>query len=83
MKTSLNLEDSLYRAAQAEARRSGKSVSQTISEWARAGREFLLRDREKRKKPTLTAAENCGELILDVSSRKHWMEVLDRIEDKD
>lgn len=75
MKTSLIIEDSLYRAAKTEAERTGKTISQTISFWASAGR--LALKGEKRKKKRVIPVLNLGEPRLDLTSRRDWLDLLD------
>jgi len=75
MKTSLVIDDKVYQEAKKEAAESGKSVSEIISLWARYGREeWMKRKREHGRefKPI-----NLGELQIDLSNRKNWMEELE------
>lgn len=74
MKTSLNLDDEVFSDAKKEALRRGVTVSEIISEWARAGREHLAHSRRKKKefKPV-----DLGAAQIDLSNRRNWMEALE------
>ena len=75
MKTSLIIDDKIFQEAKKEAAQSGRSISEVISHWARAGRdEWMERKRSKKKdfKPV-----DLGSLQLDLSSRRNWMEELE------
>lgn len=76
MKTSLNIDDSLYLAAREESLRSGKALSEIITEWARLGRERMARQstRSRRFKPVDLGSP----AQIDLSSRATWMEMLER-----
>lgn len=75
MKTSLNIENALFRAAQREAQRQGKTLSDTITFWARVGYDFLKKGKHARRKQVKTL-DLGGPSRLDLSSRKHWMDLL-------
>lgn len=45
MKTSLVIDDQLFRTARAEAVRQGKTISELLSYWARIGWETLRRQK--------------------------------------
>ena len=66
MKTSLNIDDSLYEDAKKSAERTGRSLSAIISEWARLGRN--VERRRSRKRPTLHAVD-LGRPLMSVDSR--------------
>jgi hypothetical protein len=74
MKTSLTIDDAVYRDAQKEARRTGKTLSETISEWARLGRR-LVRQQRNRQRSLRTV--DLGKPLLNIDSRADWMEALD------
>ncbi len=76
MKTSLNIEDSLFKAAQNEAHQSGKTLSETIGTWARVGRDFLS---AKKKKPDISKLKtmDLGPPLIDINCRREWMDALD------
>jgi hypothetical protein len=75
MKTSLNIEDSLFEAAKKEAERTGKTLSETISTWAREGRRLVARQqRERRPTPPVDLG---GSATVDINSRRDWMDALD------
>lgn len=75
MKTSLVIEDSLFRAAQQEAQRTHKTLSETISQWARAGWAVL----RKRKTPSrkIRPVNLGGKAGVNIANRKSWMDDLD------
>ncbi|MBK5290435.1 MAG: hypothetical protein JJE04_01910 [Acidobacteriia bacterium] len=75
MKTSLVIDDSLFRAAKAEAERTGKTISETISAWASAGRRSLKE--EKRKKKRVLPVLDLGQPRIDLTSRRDWLDLLD------
>lgn len=75
MKTSLIIDDKTFQEAKKEAAQTGKTVSEIISLWARVGREeWMKRKKEKGRdfKPL-----DLGELQIDLSNRKNWMEELE------
>jgi len=75
MKTSLVLDDRVFEEAKKESLKTGKSVSEIISEWASIGRDQwkkLRGKKTKRFKPL-----DLGEQKIDLISRKEWMEDLD------
>jgi len=74
MKTSLNLDDSLYEDAKKTAQRTGRTISATISEWARIGRK--LERQRARRKPTL-APVDLGRPLMNIDSRDALMDALD------
>lgn len=76
MKTSLNIEDSIFEAAQQEALKSHKTVSELISYWARVGREMLRKQLKARKKQ-LKPVNLGGPAQIDINSRRDWMDLLD------
>ena len=78
MKTSLNIDDNLYREAKAEALRSGRSVSDVITAWAREGR-IAVSHRAKQKPVKFSPADLGGPPKLDLSSRRDWLDTLDDI----
>ena len=75
MKTSLVLDDHLYQEAQRVAREKGKTLSETISEWARLGRKVALE--QQRKSRGVYQPVDLGEPLLDIGSRRDWMDMLD------
>jgi len=74
MKTSLTLDDSLYEDAKKAAGRTGRTISATVSEWARIGRK-LERQRAQRK-PSL-APVDLGRPLMNIDSRDALMDALD------
>lgn len=75
MKTSLNIEDEIFNAARLESIKTGKTLSDVICLWARAGRKFFLTRKKKRK--DFCPVDLGDEAQIDLSSRKDWMEALD------
>lgn len=74
MKTSLIIDDKIFQEAKREAAQSGRTISEVISSWARAGREEWKRLKQRGKKEFRPV--NLGEPRLDLSNRKNWMEEL-------
>ncbi|MBI2347002.1 MAG: hypothetical protein HYV03_09060 [Deltaproteobacteria bacterium] len=77
MKTSLTIDDRVFRAAKKEAARHGRTIGELISEWARLGLEYLLRVERSRKRQ-LKCVHLGGPAAIDLSSRRDWMETLSR-----
>jgi ABC-type uncharacterized transport system ATPase component len=75
MKTSLIIDNKVFQEAKKEAAESGKTVSEVISLWARVGREAWMK--EKREQGKEFKPVHLGELQLDLSNRKNWMEELE------
>lgn len=76
MKTSLNIEDSIFKAARREAERLGKTVSEVVSYWARVGRETLTkRGRQQLRK--VPAVDLGGPASVNLNARRDWMESLE------
>lgn len=78
MKTSLLLDDHVHRLAGEVSRRSGKSLSQVISEWARLGCEFSRKSASVRRQAKLPSVDLGGPARVDLSCRRDWMEMLER-----
>lgn len=76
MKTSLVLEDSLFREAQKEAHRARKTLSEVISEWARLGKD-LVRGKKRAKPLKVRALDLGGPATIDINSRREWMDLID------
>lgn len=74
MKTSLNLDDGLYEDAKHEALRSGRSLSETITAWARLGRNV---ERSRAKKRPKLAPVDLGRPLMNIDSRDAVMDSLD------
>jgi len=75
MKTSLNIEDSLFKEAQKEAQKNRKTLSETISYWARIGRD-TLRKSKKEGQRRLKSVDLGGAARVDLNSRRDWMDKL-------
>lgn len=76
MKTSLNIENSLFEIAQKEAQKNKKTLSETITHWARVGWE-TLKKQKRNQKPKLTFLNLGGPTLIDINCRRDWMDVLD------
>lgn len=74
MKTSLNIDDSVYEDAKRAAMRHGKTLSETISEWARLGRN--VERARKRRKPKLHSVD-LGPARVSFASRNTLLDELD------
>lgn len=75
MKTSLIIEDRVFEDARKEASKSGRSISEVISQWAVLGREAWRQKKagpRKKFKPLDLGLEK-----VDLTNRKEWMEELD------
>lgn len=77
MKTSLVIDDRVFEDAKKEADKSGKTISEVISTWAQLGRE-VFKQASKNKRPKEFKAKDLGAPQVDLSSRKDWMEELER-----
>lgn len=77
MKTSLIIDDRVFEDAKKEAGKSGKTISEVISKWAQVGREVDKQNRKKQR-PKEFKAKDLGAPQIDLSSRKDWMEELER-----
>ncbi len=75
MKTSLLIEDGLFRAAKKEAQKRKKTLSEIISFWARVGRQMLSKQKTKFK--ALKAVDLGGPSSVDINSRRDWMDTLE------
>lgn len=76
MKTSLNIDPELFKAAKKEAARSGRTLSDVISNWAKLGKLEFERKLGK-KQITFQGADLGGSSKVDLTSRKDWMDKLD------
>ncbi|MBF0106413.1 MAG: hypothetical protein HQM16_13940 [Deltaproteobacteria bacterium] len=77
MKTSLNIDDHLFQLAKKEALKSRKSLSEIISYWARAGREFLVQHKKQKPIP-FKPLDLGGPALIDINSRNEWMDLIDK-----
>lgn len=77
MKTSLVIDDRVFEDAKREADKSGKTISEVISKWAQLGRE-VFKQTSKNQRPKEFKAKDLGAPQIDLSSRKDWMEELER-----
>lgn len=75
MKTSLILDDRVFEEAKKEAYKSGRSISEIVSQWAALGREVWRN--KKSQNPKNFKPMNLGAEKIDLTSRKEWMEDLD------
>ena len=77
MKTSLLIEDSLFREAKKEAEKQRRTLSEVISEWARLGRDVLKKARLKKGPGRLRSVDLGGSASVDLNSRRDWMDLLE------
>ena len=77
MKTSLVIDDRVFEEAKKEADKSGRTISEVISKWAQLGRE-TWKQNQKTQKVKEFKAKDLGIPQVDLSSRKDWMEELER-----
>lgn len=75
MKTSLILDDRVFEEAKKEATKSGRSISEIVSQWAALGRD-VWRQRKSQSAKTFKPL-NLGAEKIDLTTRKEWMETLD------
>jgi hypothetical protein len=75
MKTSLVIDERVFEDAKKESLRTGKSLSEIISEWASLGRE--LWKKKGTKKLNKFVPLNLGVQKIDLNNRKEWMESLE------
>lgn len=76
MKTSLNIDDVIFKAAQKASQQSGKTISETISDWARVGRESLTRQKKLRRR-AVPPVNLGGVSRIDLTCRRDWMDLLE------
>ena len=74
MKTSLMIDDHVFQEAEKEARKNGKTLSETISDWARIGRNYLKKAKCKRR--TFRGVNLGGPAQIDLTSREDWLDRL-------
>lgn len=77
MKTSLTLDARLVQAARKEAAKTGKTLSATITQWARTGWEVLQKQRRTITKQPLKTVNLGGPASIDLQCRRDWMDTLD------
>ena len=77
MKTSLIIEDGVFKDAKKESAKSGQSISMIISQWAVLGRAAWKKHKKQKKKIPPFKPVNLGKQKLDLSSRDVWMEIID------
>ena len=75
MKTSLILDDRVFEEAKKESSKTGRSISEIVSQWAALGREVWKQSKNKTAKKFKPA--NLGKEQVDLTNRKEWMEDLD------
>ncbi len=76
MKTSLIVDDSLFRDAKKEAEKEKKTLSEVLSHWARIGRDVLKKTKKAGQAP-LKSIDLGGPAAVDLNSRRDWMDTLD------
>lgn len=74
MKTSLIIEDELFESAKREALKSGKTLSEVISTWARKGRDIMRRKSPPKNK--FKPVDLGSDAQVDLTKRSEWMEDL-------
>lgn len=77
MKTSLNINDHIYKTAQREAQNQSSTISEIISFWAQVGLDFIKKQRA-RKKLVFKPVDLGGPAEIDLNSRRDWMDLLDK-----
>lgn len=77
MKTSLVLDDRVFEEAKKEAARSGRTISEVISKWAQLGRDVWRQNQKDQKSRKEFKPCDLGQLQIDLSNRKNWMEELE------
>lgn len=77
MKTSLNISNHLFKAAQRQAQKEEKTLSEVISYWAQLGRTFLAQQKKKGGRK-LTPVDLGGMAAVNVNSRRDWIDALDK-----
>lgn len=76
MKTSLIIDDAIFKEAKREAELSGKTISEVISSWAQIGRA-AWKESKKEAKPSSFTPKHLGTPKIDLSNRKNWLEELE------
>jgi hypothetical protein len=74
MKTSLILDDKIFEDAKKEAQKSGRSISEIISQWSALGRELWRQNKAAKSKKFKPL--DLGQERVDLTNRKEWMEDL-------
>jgi hypothetical protein len=77
MKTSLNIDDFVFKTARKEALKNKSTVGEVISLWARMGLESLKKN-AKAKVPVFKPADLGGVARLDLHNRRDWLDALDK-----
>lgn len=77
MKTSLIIEDKVFKEAKKESVKSGKSISKIINQWVILGQNVWKKKRQEKKISSSFKPVNLGQQKLDLSSREKWMESLE------
>ena len=76
MKTSLIIDDFLFKKAQEQALKNKQTLSEIISNWARAGYASFQKNKPKKRKAFKTVSlEKSKSIHLD--SRSTWMDELE------
>jgi hypothetical protein len=75
MKTSLILDDRVFEEAKKEASKSGRSLSDIVSQWAAMGRDVWRQKKLQNAKKF--KALDLGLEKIDLTNRKEWMEDLE------
>ena len=79
MKTSLSIEDRLFKLAQQEAQKTRSTLSSVLSHWARVGLETINKKQKEQKQqsPKFKPVDLGGPAQIDLRSRRDWMDSLD------
>ena len=77
MKTSLIIEDKVFKDAKKESAQSGQSVSMIISQWAALGRTAWKKRKQQKKALSPFKPVNLGKQKLNLSSRDIWLDTID------
>ncbi len=75
MKTSLIIDDRVFADAKKESLKTGKAVSEVISQWAAIGRDVWRKSKTQPAKKFVPI--DLGTEKVDLTNRKEWMEDLD------
>ena len=75
MKTSLIIDDLLFKEAKKESNKTGKTISEIISSWAKLGKDAWTQNKHKQRKDFKPL--NLGTPNFDLLNRKAWMAELD------
>ena len=75
-KTSLKISDTVFKDAKAQSLKTGKTMSEIISQWAMMGRQILKQ--QSKAKVSRFMPVHLGKSKIDLTTRKKWMSELDK-----